>query len=169
MTAPINFQVKRIDGSGEFFSADRWSTIIEAIGRDLLENSQILLNGQIINKHMTLQHENVTEGSVLVIIKNPPPSRRRASRRLPLDCLYDEDFEEEERQALKEQERARISDLILSGWEMSRKHDRMCAAMRARYVPKSASQLQPEIVNLATATDISIEPLPTWFGSNKTE
>jgi hypothetical protein len=67
MDSSITFQVKTIDGTVIFFSADCFTTVIEAIGTDLLTDAHLILNGQPINVHMTLQHEKTLQMVALSI------------------------------------------------------------------------------------------------------
>jgi hypothetical protein len=166
MTSEIKFQVKKLDGSVDTFTANEFSTVIEVIGAAALQNSCLLLNGHPIKRHMTLHHEKITDGCVLYLLSERPRVQgKRATRRLMAEWLVCQALEEEEREERKEQERARISDLIWSGWEVSRKHDRMCAMMHERQAPKVVPTIEHAVPNLTQATEISVEPLPTWFES----
>jgi hypothetical protein len=174
MASSITFQVKTTDGTVKFFSGDCFATVIEVIDADLLEGGRLILNGQFVNVYMTLHHENIADGSVLYLFKKAPkrPRQRRARRDMH-EWLEALDREEEEREADQEQEKARIADVIWSGWEISTRHDRMCATMRERQLARTA-QLQkpapaPEPPHLGRAAEISIEPLPTWFGADAAE
>jgi hypothetical protein len=160
-----------MDGSIATFTADPFITVVEVIGRDALVNSRLLLRGEQVNAYMTLDHEKITNGSVLHLFVRAPPSRRRkrSVKQEIADWLISQELEEEEREAGVDLEKARITDLIWSGWEISRRHDRMCTMMQERQTPQERSQVAATPLNLAPATQISAEPLPTWFGSGNAE
>jgi hypothetical protein len=159
MTSEIKFQVKTIDGSVITFTANRSSTMIDVIGSSTLQNSCLLLNGQPINRHMSLHHEKITDGAVRYLLhERSRAPRKRIRRQLISEWLICQAFEEEDREERKEQERARISDLIWSGWEMLRKHDRIRVMTHERQTPKPAPSIEHALPNLAQATEISAEP-----------
>jgi hypothetical protein len=116
MNSTINFHLKQTDGSVQMLTASLLSTLIEVVGANALRNSQVLLDGQPVNYFMTLQHENITDGSVLYVIKKAAPGRRkRSTNRSILEWITTQEFEEEERRAQKDLEQARICDVIWSG------------------------------------------------------
>jgi hypothetical protein len=170
MTSEISFQLMAVNGTVQLFSGDVFSTLVEVIGTDLPVNSLLLLNGKVLNCHMTLQHEGITNGSVVYLITKAPATRRRRCRltkRCQDEWMYEREVVEIEHEEAKDLESARITDLIWSGWEMSRGHNRMCAMMRQRQLPKPTPIPESEPLNLNTATEISVEPLPTWFAPNE--
>jgi hypothetical protein len=170
MTSEISFQLKKVNGTVQLFSGDPFSSVIEVIGTDFLANSLLLLNGKVLNRHMTLQHEGITNGSVLYLFtKAPAVRRRRLTKRQRNEWLYEQELDEIEREEAKDLESARITDLIWSGWEVARGHDRMCTVLRQRQTAKPTATAETEPLNLDAATEISGEPLPTWFATGTAE
>jgi hypothetical protein len=162
MNSTIRFTVKRIDGTAEPFSANPLSTLVEVMGMGSLEDTHLFKNGRLVNKYMSLSHENITDGSVLFAAKQAPAKKKRQrSRMVPISWLAlelaAEEMEEEE-----ERERARISDVIWSGWEMSRNHDRMLSLMRQRQAPTLPENPieEAEPLNLERESEIQTTPLP---------
>jgi hypothetical protein len=168
MNSTIRFTVKRIDGTAEPFSANPFSTLVEVMGIDSLENTHVFKNGRLVNKYMTLTHEKITDGSVLFAAKQAPAkAKRHRARLLPMSWLAlemaFEDMEED-----RERERARISDVIWSGWEMSRNHDRMLSIMRQKQAPALPENPagEPEPLNLERESEIQTTPLPGCWGEH---
>jgi hypothetical protein len=164
MTSVVRFVLKRTDGTSEPFSADPLSTLIEVIGAGPLADLQIFKNGQLINKYLTLNHENITDGSVLFAARHILHIRRRRQA-----CLIPIDFlsfgiAEQRFEAATDRENARISDVIWSGWEMARNHDRMLVMMRDRYTGGGNEEdtANGDLV-LDNTTEIQETPLPCCF------
>jgi hypothetical protein len=60
-------------------------------------------------------------------------------------------------------EGARVSDVIWSGWEMSRNHDRMLATMRERFATTERDGANKIALNLESANEIQETSLPCCF------
>jgi hypothetical protein len=165
MVSVINFVVKRIDGTVEPFTASPFSTLIEVVGIEPLDKAHIFKDGQSINKYMTLNHENITDGSVLFVAKNKVQevNRRKHTRIFSLKSLFDFEIATEELEAKKELETARISDVIWSGWEMSKNHNRMLAMMQNRRRPSNDVSVPADALSLEQAKEIRSDPLPVCF------
>jgi hypothetical protein len=163
----IHFVVKRTDGRAELFSAAPFSTLLEAVGAESLTDAHLFMGGRLVNKYMTLAHENITEGSVLFAAKPTPAKKtRRRARFVPISCMDFDMTAEDKRQ----HERARTADVIWSAWEMSPNHDRMLARLRSRQAtasPRAALEVQPS--NLEPAKTIQATPLPTCFANDGAE
>jgi hypothetical protein len=167
METPIHFIVKRIDGTAERFSGDAFSTLIEVMGVESLADTHAFKGGQLVNKYMTLTHENITERSVLFAAKPMSGSKRRRRARLIPISWMDLRMAAEQLEDKGEHERARVADLICSAWEMSPDHDRMLVMMRSRQAtvsPGAAIDVPPS--NLERAKVIQVTPLPTCFADD---
>jgi hypothetical protein len=162
--APISFIVKRVDGTTEPFSADPMSTLVEVMGADLLANAHVVKDGHVINKYLTLLHENIIDGSIIFLAQRKQPRRRRQSRieMLAMD-YYAWEALAKQLEEKTELEKARISDVIWSGWETSRKHDRMLATMRERHAKKDIELADSDPLVLEKAAEIQDSPLPCCF------
>jgi hypothetical protein len=170
MTSVVRFVLKRTDGTSEPFSADPLSTLIEVVGAGPLADTEIFQNGHLVNKYLTLNHEKITDGSVLFAARHILRIRRRRG-----GCLIPIDFlsfgiTEERFKAATDRENARISDVIWSGWEMARNHDKMLVMMRDRYAGDRGEEdrANHDLV-LDSATAIQEVALPCCFGNEEND
>jgi hypothetical protein len=167
MAALIHFTVKRTDGTAELFSAAPFSTLLEAMGSKALADANVFKDGRLVNKYMTLTHENITEGSVLFAAKPQPSKKKRRRARFVRTSQMDLEMAAEDKH---QHERARTADVIWSAWEMSSNHDRMLAKMQNRQATvctRAALNVQPS--NLERAKAIQATPLPTCFRKDGTD
>jgi hypothetical protein len=154
MQSKISFLVRRVDGTTQSFSADPRRTFVEVIGVAPLSNSQLVHNGRTLNKFLTLEHENITNGSVVLVIKQNPRRHRRAHFR-----------DAPPASTSPELELSRINDVMWFGWELSKHHNRMLNLMAQKVndvTPSEDTQRAATIVD--RAPEINTDPLPTWFG-----
>jgi hypothetical protein len=161
----ITFTVKRIDGTTEPFTGHPFDTLVDVMGVEALTDTQVFIRGTIANKYMSLSHENITDGCVLFAAK--PRLVRKPVTNRPLNPWRDRELAREAREVQEEQERARTSDVIWSGWEMSRHHNRMLGVMRDRALGQAVSRgASREVTKLETATEIKETPLPCRFAKD---
>jgi hypothetical protein len=160
----ITFTVKRIDGTTEPFTGHPFDTLVDVMGVQALTNTQVFVHGKVVNKYLTLTHENITDGCILFAAKPRSIRIRKPATNGPVISWLDYELAFESLEVRKEQERARISDVIWSGWEMSSHHNRMLGVMRDRALNQTVSRGAPrEVTNLETATEIKETPLPCRF------
>jgi hypothetical protein len=154
MQSKISFLVRRVDGTTQNFSADLRRTFVEVIGISPLANSQLVHNGRPLNKFLTLGHENITNSSIVLVIKQDSRRHRRAHfRDLPPASTA------------PELEISRINDVVWLGWELSKQHNRMLNFMVQKVdevTPSEATEHSVTVVD--RALEINIDPLPIWFG-----
>jgi hypothetical protein len=154
MQSKISFLVRRVDGTTQNFSADPRRTFVEVIGVASLANSQLVHNGRTLNKFLTLEHENITNGSIVLVIKQDSRRHRRAHFRdsPPVSTA-------------PELELSRINDIVWLGWELSKQHNRMLNFMVQKVDEVTTNEVTERSVTVVDrASEIRIDPLPTWFG-----
>jgi hypothetical protein len=98
----ITFTVKRIDGTTESLMGHRFDTLIDVMGVQALTNIQVFVNGKVVNKFMTLSHENIINGCVLFAAKSHLIRIKRQMTNGPLISWLDDELTLEVR---KQQER----------------------------------------------------------------
>jgi hypothetical protein len=102
MSRTINFVLKRIDGTSRSFCADPLATFVEVIGAAPLADSILLRDGHLVNMYLSLAHENITDGSIIVAAQ-----QKRRQRRAKMDLSR--------RSVCPDAEAARIHDVLWSG------------------------------------------------------
>jgi hypothetical protein len=166
----IRFSVKGINGDTEFYSADSLSTLVEVMAGGCLDRTRIFCNGQLINKHMTLEHENVTNGSCIVIVKEKEITKQRrfdvrvSPLRRTIPSLR-------RGKGVRGSEMARINDIVWAGWELSGHHNQMLGFVMRKFerLNRSVVSTDPEHSVLTVLPAIRSDPLPVWFEEEERE
>jgi len=160
--------VKRLDGTIEPFSASPFSTLVEVMGVESLEHTHVFNNGQPVNKYMSLTHENITDGSILIAVRQTPANKRQRRARFSPESWLELELAAEELESEQDREKARISDVIWSTWELSRNHNRMLRVMQGRQAGlRQERQTDRKPLNLERASAIQVSPLPCCFANEK--
>jgi hypothetical protein len=156
MESKVSFIVKRVDGSALSFSADPWTTFIEVIGSATLADSILIHNGRMVNKYMTIGHENITNGSVIFVAK-----QKRRNRRAQISATR-------RPSAARGHEIAHINDVVWSGWELSRHHNRMVTFLiHKSEIGAAAVDSDEQSMKIDFESKISTDPLPLMCPNQK--
>jgi hypothetical protein len=122
---------------------------MEVIGVAALADSILIHNGRMVNKYMTIGHENITDGSVIFVAKQ---NRRHRPAEISTTRRSS---------AALDHEVARINDVVWSGWELSRHHNRMVTFLiHKAEIPAAQVERDEPSMKIDFESEISTSPLP---------
>jgi hypothetical protein len=168
MRQKVSFTVTHANEAVESFSEDSHRTLVEILGSETLERSELICQGRPVNKFLSLSHQNIVDGSNLILVEFRTTSSRLEYLSQTLKERSWFGFMKEDNEARsKRHELARVNDVMWSTRELSPCYSAMMGlavrAVEQRDQEMASNDTDMVPMNTEAASEISVAPLPICF------